>query len=77
MSLPVFLAALHLALGLTIFLLGLVILRENARSPVHRATATMLCAGALGSVLAAVGRIVELGAPAGSESVFDAAARDS
>jgi len=69
MTLSVFLAALHLALGLTILLLGLVILRENARSPVHRATAAMLCAGALGSVLAAVGRIVELGSPTLGEPV--------
>ncbi len=69
MTFPVFLAALHLALGLTIFLLGLVILRENARSPVHRATAAMLCAGALGSLLAAVGRIVELGTPTTGEPV--------
>jgi len=69
MTLPVFLAALQLALGLTIFLLGLVILRENARSSVHRATAAMLCAGALGSILAVVGRIVELGAPHTGEPV--------
>jgi serine phosphatase RsbU (regulator of sigma subunit) len=56
---PLVLSTLYLAGGLAILPLGLVILRENPRSPVNRATALMLFAGALGTMLGALGRLLE------------------
>ena len=67
MTYPLLLSTLYLAGGLAILPLGLVILRENPRSPVNRATALMLVAGALGCMLGALGRLLEQpGAAAGS-----------
>ncbi len=49
------LATLDLVLGGLVFLLGLVILRENPRQKLNRAVAFMLFFGGLGSILAAMG----------------------
>jgi serine phosphatase RsbU (regulator of sigma subunit) len=64
-------STLYLAAGLAILPLGLVILRENRRSPVNRATALMLFAGALGTMLGALGRLLEQpDAPAGTSAAW-------
>ncbi len=52
-------STLSLVGGLAILPLGLVILRENPRSPVNRATALMLFSGAFGSMLGALGRLLD------------------
>jgi succinate-acetate transporter protein len=49
------LATLNLALGALVFLLGLVILRENPWQKLNRVVAFMLFFGGLGSVLAGLG----------------------
>jgi serine phosphatase RsbU (regulator of sigma subunit) len=49
------LSTLDLVLGGLVFLLGLVILRENPRQKLNRAVAFMLFFGGLGSILAAMG----------------------
>ena len=59
MSYSLFFSTLYLAGGLLIFLMGFVILRENPRSAVNRATSLMLFSGALGSVLGALSRLLE------------------
>ncbi len=51
----VILATLNLVLGGLVFLLGLVILRENPRQKLNRVVAFMLFFGGLGSILAALG----------------------
>src|SRR5215470_16243792 len=48
------LATLNLVLGGLVFLLGLVILRENPRQRLNRVVALMLFFGGLGSILAAL-----------------------
>lgn len=52
-------ATLYLIVGGLVFLLGIVILREAPREKANRATALMLFFGGLGSVLGAIGFIVE------------------
>jgi hypothetical protein len=52
-------AAIYLLVGVFVFLLGIVILREAPRERVNRATAFMLFSGGLGSLLGAVGFILE------------------
>ena len=69
MTYPLVLSTLYLAGGLAILPLGLVILRENPRSPVNRATALMLVAGALGTMLGALGRLLAQPGEAAGASV--------
>src|SRR6267143_5118606 len=58
-------ATLYLIVGGLVFLLGIVILREAPREKANRATALMLFFGGLGSVLGAIGFILEgAGGPA-------------
>ena len=52
-------ATLYLIVGGLVFLLGIVILREAPREKANRATALMLFFGGLGSVLGAIGFILE------------------
>src|SRR6266446_2191180 len=52
-------ATLYLIVGGLVFLLGVVILREAPREKANRATALMLFFGGLGSVLGAIGFILE------------------
>ncbi len=52
-------ATLYLIVGGLVFLLGIVILREAPRERANRATALMLFFGGLGSVLGAIGFILE------------------
>ena len=52
-------ATLYLIVGGLVFLLGFVILREAPREKANRATALMLFFGGLGSVLGAIGFILE------------------
>ncbi len=52
-------ATLYLLVGGLVFLLGIVILREAPREKANRATALMLSFGGLGSVLGAIGFILE------------------
>src|SRR6185436_13038111 len=52
-------ATIYLIVGGLVFLLGIVILREAPREKANRATALMLFFGGLGSVLGAIGFIVE------------------
>jgi len=59
MDLSLFLPTVNLAAGLLIFFMGFVILRENPRSPVNRATSLMLFSGAVGSLLGALGQLVD------------------
>ena len=54
MSASIFLATLNLMLGGLVFLLGLVILRENSRQKLNRAVAFMLFFGGLGSIVTAI-----------------------
>ena len=71
MSYALFFSTLSLVGGLAILPLGLVILRENPRAAVNRATALMLFSGALGSMLGALGRLLELpDAVVGSSAVW-------
>ena len=66
-------ATLYLIVGGLVFLLGIVILREAPREKANRATALMLFFGGLGSVLGAIGFIVEgtgQGARPGSTDVL-------
>lgn len=71
MSYGLFFSTLSLVGGLAILPLGLVILRENPRAAVNRATALMLFSGALGSMLGAIGRLLEPSdAVAGSSAVW-------
>jgi sigma-B regulation protein RsbU (phosphoserine phosphatase) len=59
------LATLNLCLGGLVFLLGLLILRENPRQRLNRVVALMLFFGGFGSILAAMS-FLTAGAPAGS-----------
>src|SRR5437867_10033730 len=52
-------ATLYLLVGGLVFLLGFLILREAPREKANRATALMLSFGGLGSVLGAIGYILE------------------
>jgi len=52
-------AAIYLLVGALVILLGIVILREAPRERVNRATALMLFSGGVGSMLAAVGFVLE------------------
>lgn len=52
-------ATLYLIVGGLVFLLGIVILREAPREKANRATALMLFFGGLGSVLGAIGFLLE------------------
>src|SRR4029077_67605 len=54
-----FVATLYLIVGGLVSLLGVVILREAPREKANRATALMLSFGGLGSVLGAIGFILE------------------
>ena len=54
MSASIFLATLNLMVGGLVFLLGLVILRENSRQKLNRAVAFMLFFGGLGSIVTAI-----------------------
>src|SRR3990172_6886629 len=54
-------ATLYLLVGGLVFLLGFVILREAPREKANRATALMLFLGGVGSVLGAIGFILEGG----------------
>jgi serine phosphatase RsbU (regulator of sigma subunit) len=60
MNYSLLLSSFYLAGGILILFFGFVILRENPRSPVNRATALMLFSGALGSILGALGQLLEL-----------------
>ena len=51
-------AAIYLAGGVALFLLGLVILRENPRERINRVTSTMMFFGGLGPILGAFGTLV-------------------
>jgi len=55
MNLFLVLATLNLCLGGLVFLLGVLILRENSRQRINRVVAAMLFFGGLGSILAALG----------------------
>lgn len=63
MSIPLLLSTVQLAGGLLIVLMGLVILRDGPRSAVNRATALMLFAGGLGSLLGGLSRLHEAAFP--------------
>jgi serine phosphatase RsbU (regulator of sigma subunit) len=63
-------ATLYLIVGGLVFLLGLVILREAPREKANRATALMLFFGGLGSVLGAIGFMLE-GVRGGSRGSTD------
>ncbi len=52
-------ATIYLLVGVFVFLLGIVILREAPRERVNRATAFMLFSGGLGCLLGAVGFVLE------------------
>ena len=60
MSYSLFLSSFYLVGGVVILFFGVVILREQPRSPVHRATALMLFSGALGTILGALGQLLQL-----------------
>jgi hypothetical protein len=64
-------ATLYLIVGGLVFLLGIVILREAPREKANRATALMLFFGGLGSVLGAIGFIVEGAAPVKGAATAD------
>ena len=65
----------NLAAGLLIFFMGFVILRENPRSPVNRATALMLFSGAVGSLLGALGQLVDPEASVSTAAAYAGALR--
>src|SRR5262245_5486028 len=67
------LATLNLCLGGLVFLLGLLILRENPRQRLNRVVAMMLFFGGFGSVLAALSFLASGGAAAGAVAVRTAA----
>jgi len=58
MTVNFFIAAIYLAGGLVLFLLGTVILRENPQERVNRVTGTMMFFGGLGPILAAFGTVI-------------------
>ena len=60
MSWSAFGTGVYLASSVFLFLLGMVILRENFHSRVNRATAIMLFFGGLGALFAAVGTTLSL-----------------
>ncbi len=57
------LATINLSLGGLVFLLGLLILRENPRQRVNQAVALMLFLGGVGSLLSALTLLSQTGAP--------------
>lgn len=59
MNLSHFTALIYLICGIIIFLLGLLIFREDARQRLNRITATMLFLAALGPILGAFGLLLE------------------
>src|SRR5512145_445479 len=65
MSFSLFLSTFYLIVGVLILFFGVVILRDNPRSAVHRATALMLFSGALGTILGALGQLLEMREAAG------------
>src|SRR5215510_8540531 len=62
------LATLNLALGGLVFLLGLLILRENPRQRLNRVVSLMLFFGGFGSLLTAMALVPGRGAAAGAPS---------
>lgn len=60
MNYSLLLSSAYLVGGVVILLFGFVILRENPRSPVNRATSLMLFSGALGTILGALGHLLQL-----------------
>ncbi len=65
MSYSLFLSSFYLIVGVLILFFGVVILRDHPRSAVHRATALMLFSGALGTILGALGQLLEVREAAG------------
>ncbi|MGH3054733.1 MAG: hypothetical protein ACRDL7_07130, partial [Gaiellaceae bacterium] len=65
------LSTLNLALGGLVFLLGLVILRENAAHRVNRVVAMMLFFGGLGAILAGVAFLAARPGGAGSHEASE------
>lgn len=59
MNLSHFTALIYLICGIILFLLGLLIFREDARQRLNRVTAAMLFLAALGPILAAFGLLLE------------------
>ncbi|MGH7597838.1 MAG: PP2C family protein-serine/threonine phosphatase [bacterium] len=59
MNLSHFTALIYLSCGIILFLLGLLIFREDARQRLNRVTAAMLFLAALGPILAAFGLLLE------------------
>ncbi|MGH7536127.1 MAG: hypothetical protein ACREMG_11185, partial [Gemmatimonadales bacterium] len=70
------LATLNLCLGGLVFLLGLLILRENPRQRLNRVVALMLFFGGLGSILAAMS-FLNAGPVGGATTAAAAAAAGS
>ena len=70
MNTSLFLCSFYLAGGVGILFFGFVILRENPRNPVHRATALMLFSGALGSILGALAQVLELRGAAAAGATY-------
>lgn len=64
MRVNLYIAAFYMAVGVTLYLLGLVILRENPRQRINRVTSTMLFFGGLGPLLGAFGTLVQYLYPA-------------
>jgi sigma-B regulation protein RsbU (phosphoserine phosphatase) len=59
-----YIAAFYMAGGVALFLLGLVILRENPRERINRVTSTMMFLGGLGPILGAFGTLLQYLYPA-------------
>jgi sigma-B regulation protein RsbU (phosphoserine phosphatase) len=70
MNTSLLLSSFYLAGGVVILLFGFVILRENPRNPVNRATALMLFSGALGSILGALAQLLELRGTAAAGATY-------
>ncbi len=64
MKANLYIAAFYMAGGMALFLLGLVILRENPKQRLNRVTSTMMFLGGLGPLLGAFGTMVQYLNPA-------------